>query len=181
MPKLYPAFIIDRCRKTEDDGMTYDYVVCTDKTVGFVARAYAVRRAAAEQINAYIHSFPQEEAEVRFIVANFARISVVLEIVEFMQSPAIDQSERARIKSLLKKAARKYVGYVLKTESPNIPEGLSVANQIKAIEDVLATAESQRDKMSSFLGRENADYYIECIRAAIWSLRTLKQLQEMSQ
>lgn len=181
MPKNHPAFIIDRCRKQSDDGMTYDYIACTDKTVGFVARAYAVRRAAAEQINAYIDSFPRETVEVRFIVANYERISVVLEIVEFLQSPALDQQERGRIRSLLKKAARKYMSYISKNESPHTAEGLSISNQIKAIEDVLATAESQRDKMSSFLGKDNADYYIECIRAAIGSLRTLKQLQEMSQ
>ncbi len=181
MPKNYPAFIIDRCRKLENDGMTYDYVACTDKTVGFIARAYSVRRAAAEQINAYIHSFPPEVAEVRFIVANYERISVVLEIIEFMQNPALDMQERGRIKSLLKKAARKYMAYIGKTEVPDVSAGHSISNQIKAIEDVIATAESQREKMEAYMGAENTDFYIECLKASLKSLSTLKRLQEAAQ
>lgn len=180
MPKKYPAFIIDRCREYVD-GISYDYIACTDKTVGFVARAYSVRRTAAEPINAYVDSFPPEEAEVRFIVVNFETISVVLEIVEFLQAPALDAQERTRIKSLLKKAARKYMAYITKNESPHYKDGVSLVNQIKVIEDVLFTAEGQREHIATYMGVENTEHYIECIGAALKSLRALKKIQEVTQ
>ena len=117
MPKNYPAFIIDRCRQIID-GTAYDFVVCTNKTVGFVARAYAVSREQAYAVDDYIRSLKVEDVDLRFAVARFERVTVVLEIVEFLQSPALDAQERARVRSLLKKAARKYMIYVSKNEAP---------------------------------------------------------------
>ena len=180
MPKNYPAFIIDRCREYVD-GISYDYIACTDKTVGFVVRAYSVRRTAAEPINAYINSFPPKDVEIRFYVMNFETISVVLEIVSFLQSPVLDLQERGRIKSLLKKAARKYMAYITHNESPDYKDGVSLANQIKAIEDVLHTAEGQREHIASYMGKENAEHYTKCIDAALKSLKSLKKFQEVAQ
>lgn len=174
MPKHYPGFIIDRCRQIID-GQAYDFVVSTDKTVGFVARAYSVRRAGADAVNAYIAS--KKDADVRFCVVNYERFSVVLEIVEFLQSPALDSQERARVRSLLKKAARKYMIYVSKSESPIDDDGASLENQLKAVRDVVATAESQYASIANNMGEARARLYIESLRAAVRSLELLKSIQ----
>ena len=178
MPKNYPAFVIDRCRQ-QIDGTAYDFVVCTDKAVGFVARAYWVRRAGAETVNAYISGFSSEEAEIRFCVTNFERVSVVLEIVEFLQAPALGPQERGRIRSLLKKAARKYMVYVSKNESPVLQERVSIGNQIKAVADIVETVESQRDNIVAHMGEEAAGLYIDNLRAAVRSLEALQTLQKI--
>ncbi len=176
MPKNYPAFIIDRCRQIID-GTAYDFVVCTNKTVGFVARAYAVSREQAYAVDDYIRSLKVEDVDLRFAVARFERVTVVLEIVEFLQSPALDAQERARVRSLLKKAARKYMIYVSKNEAPRDSEGASIGNQIKAVSDVVATAESQYDRLVQQFGEERARLYIESLRAAVRSLEILKTIQ----
>lgn len=178
MPKKYPAFVIDRCRQIID-GIAYDFVVCTDKTVGFIARAYSVNREQAFAVDDYIRSLKVEDVDLRFVVAKFERISVVLEIVDFLQSPALDAQERARIRSLLKKAARKYLIYVSKDESPIIGEGASIGNQIKAVSDVLATAESQFESMVRHMGENAAQLYIDSLRAAVRSLEALKIIQNI--
>ena len=178
MPKNYPAFIIDRCRQIID-GIAYDFVVCTDKTVGFVARAYAVNREQAYAVDEYIRTLKVEDVDLRFVVAKFERVTVVLEIVEFLQSPALDSQERARVRSLLKKAARKYMTYVSKNEAPIDSEGASIGNQIKAVSDVVATAESQYDRLVQQMGDERAKLYIDSLRAALRSLEVLQTLQKI--
>lgn len=180
MPKNYPAFIIDRCREYID-GISYDYIACTDKTVGFVARVYSVRRTASDTINSYIDSFPTEEAEVRFIVATVEHVAIVLEIVSFLQSPKFDSQERSRIKSLLKKAARKYLAYIMKHESPYYKDGNSLVNQIKVLDDVLHTANGQMKQLTSYMGETNAKHYVDCIRAAVESLKALQEIQKFAQ
>lgn len=176
MPKSYPSFIIDRCRQIID-GIGYDYIVCTDKTVGFVARAYAVNREQAYAVDDYIRSLKMEDVDLRFVVAKFERVTVVIEIVEFLQSPALDAQERARVRSLLKKAARKYMIYVSKSESPIDSEGTSIVNQIKAVSDVVATAESQYARLVQQMGEARARLYVESLRAAVRSLEILKTIQ----
>lgn len=178
MPKKYPAFVIDRCRQIID-GIAYDFVVCTDKTVGFIARAYSVNREQAFAVDDYIRSLKVEDVDLRFVVAKFERFSVVLEIVDFLQSPALDAQERARIRSLLKKAARKYLIYVSKDESPKMSEGTSLGNQIKAVSDVVATAESQYTNIAKHMGENAAQLYIDSLRAAVRSLEALKIIQNI--
>lgn len=36
--KNYPAYIIDRSRRSDASHFTDDFIVCTDKEVGFIAR-----------------------------------------------------------------------------------------------------------------------------------------------
>ena len=161
------------------DGIGYDYIVCTDKTVGFVARAYAVNREQAYAVDDYIRSLKVEDVDLRFVVAKFERVSVVLEIVEFLQSPALDAQERARVRSLLKKAARKYMTYVSKNESPTDGDGVSLENQLKAVSDVVATAESQYARLVQQMGEARARLYVDSLRAAVRSMEVLQTLQKI--
>ncbi|WP_283392042.1 hypothetical protein [Millionella massiliensis] len=161
------------------DGTAYDFVVCTDKTVGFVARAFSVNRNKAYVVDDYLRSLKVEDVDLRFVAARFERVSVVLEIVEFLQSPALDAQERTRIRSLLKKAARKYMTYVSEHESPILGEGASIGNQIKAVSDVLATAESQYSNIVEHMGENAARLYIDSLRAAVRSLEVLKTIQSI--
>ena len=52
MAKDYPAFIIDRSRRSEASRFTDDFVVCTDKEVGFIARVYTVPKSRRAEVAA---------------------------------------------------------------------------------------------------------------------------------
>lgn len=43
--RKYPAFIIDRSRRSEASRFTDDFIVCTDKEAGFIARGYILPKS----------------------------------------------------------------------------------------------------------------------------------------
>lgn len=45
MGREYPAFIIDRSRRSEASRFSDDFVVCPDKEVGFIARVYKLPKS----------------------------------------------------------------------------------------------------------------------------------------
>lgn len=84
MAKDYPAFIIDRSRRSEASRFTDDFVVCTDKEVGFIARVYTVPKSRRAEVAARMDA---PEGKNRYMAAVAGETVVVLEIVRMLYEP----------------------------------------------------------------------------------------------
>ena len=149
MPKNYPAFIIDRSRRSPAARFTDDFVVCTDKEVGFIARGYLLPKSRRD---AHIAAL-QAEGKT-FITKTFEdSTTVVLEVVEYFHTPLTHPN---RVPPLLKKALRAYIFGEM--EAVGGGRG-GYDEQIAAIDDVLRTALSQRERMVDAQGEAGAERF----------------------
>src|SRR5699024_5124860 len=102
MPKNYPAFIIDRSRRSPAARFTDDFVVCTDKEVGFIARGYLLPKSRRDA-----HIAALQADGKTFITKTFEdSTTVVLEVIEYFHTPLAHPN---RVPPLLKKALRAYI------------------------------------------------------------------------
>lgn len=102
MPKNYPAFIIDRSRRSPAARFTDDFVVCTDKEVGFIARGYLLPKSRRDA-----HIAALQADGKTFITKTFEdSTTVVLEVVEYFHTPLAHPN---RVPPLLRKALRAYI------------------------------------------------------------------------
>lgn len=168
MPKNYPSFIIDRSKRSDQSNHTDDFIVCVDKEVGFIARAYKLNRTQFEAYNKHIDTMSQDDVDCTYAVKNFGDIAAVIEVIELLHPPLVN---KPRIKSLLKKAARAYL----------IGEGSSIGvsdidKQIKAVNDVEQLLTPQRDTLAELNGAAAADGILNGLTEAVKSLGMLKML-----
>ena len=103
MPKNYPAFIIDRSRRSEASRFTDDFIVCTDKEAGFIARAYAVPKSRRSEL---AEKLMAPDAESRITYKVIGESLAVVEIVRMLNEPVAHIN---RIPPLLKKAMKAYL------------------------------------------------------------------------
>lgn len=166
----YPAFIIDRSRRSEASRFADDFIVCTDKELGFIARVYTLPKSRVAEYNDRLLTFDEVERERRFYAVSIrgGEARCVLEIVQMLHAPIGNWS---RLPSLMKKAIKAYL-YGEATEV--VGEGKAIDRQIAAIRDLLRTMESQRERMIDANGQTATDAYIEATRGAIESLSLMK-------
>lgn len=166
MPKNYPAFIIDRSRRSPAARFTDDFVVCTDKEVGFIARGYLLPKSRRD---AHIAAL-QAEGKT-FITKTFEdSTTVVLEVVEYFHTPLAHPN---RVPALLKKALRAYIFGEM--EAVGGGRG-GYDEQIAAIDDVLRTALSQRERMVDAQGEAGAERFISALRAARGTVALMQKI-----
>lgn len=166
MPKNYPAFIIDRSRRRTAARFTDDFVVCTDKEVGFIARGYLLPKSRRD---AHIAAL-QAEGKT-FITKTFEdSTTVVLEVVEYFHTPLTHPN---RVPPLLKKALRAYIFGEM--EAVGGGRG-GYDEQIAAIDDVLRTALSQRERMVDAQGEAGAERFISALRAARGTVALMQKI-----
>ncbi len=67
--KNYPAFIIDRSRRSTASRFSDDFVVCTDKEVGFIARVYKLPKSRREEFDRMLDTMPETERRAKYITA----------------------------------------------------------------------------------------------------------------
>lgn len=168
----YPAFIIDRSRRSAASRFTDDFVVCTDKELGFIARLYTLPKSRVVEYNERLLSFDEVERERRFYAISIrgGETRCVLEIVQMLHEPIGNWS---RLPSLMKKAMKAYLYGEVKEVTG---DGRDIDRQIAAVSDLLRTMESQRGRMVDANGRPATDAYIEATRGAIESLDLLKMI-----
>lgn len=161
----YPAFIIDRSRRSAASRFADDFVVCTDKEAGFIARVYKLPKSRrAEFVRAWL------EAPDKFLTKTIGEAVVVLEIMRFLHEPVAHFN---RVPPLMKKAMKAYLyGERQEVES----EGTSYDKQIAAIEDVIRMAESQRSHLIDINGEPATMLFVDSLTAAADSLRLLKRI-----
>ncbi len=166
----YPAFIIDRSRRSEASRFADDFIVCTDKEMGFIARVYTLPKSRVEEYNDRLLTFDEVERERRFYAVSIrgGEARCVLEIVNMLHVPIGNWS---RLPSLMKKAMK---AYLYGEAAEVVGEGKAIDRQLAAIRDLLRTMESQRERMIDANGQTATDAYIEATRGAIESLSLMK-------
>lgn len=163
----YPPFIIDRSRQSAASRSTDDFVVCTDREVGFIARVYRVPKSRREE-------FHEDWAAdmSRYVVRTIGDVVVVLEVVKMLHEPVAHYN---RLPPLMRKALKYYIYGEAKEV---FRDGQPYDIQLAAMDDVLRMAESQRDHMIDMNGTEATDRFINAIKAARGSIELLKKMTE---
>ena len=167
MPKNYPAFIIDRSRRSEASRFTDDFIVCTDKEAGFIARAYAVPKSRRSEL---AEKLTAPDAESRITYKVIGESLAVVEIVRMLNEPVAHIN---RIPPLLKKAMK---AYLFGEEMAVRRGGMPLDDQIAAVDDVLKMSESQRSRMIDMNGADTTDRFISALSDAKDSLVRLQKL-----
>lgn len=170
--KKYPAFIIDRSRRSEASRFADDFIVCTDKEMGFIARVYTLPRSRFGEFREMYDALSPIDQERRYIFASVrnGEAHVVMEVERMLYAPI---SNWSRLRPLLKKAMKAY----LYGEGGEVRgDGKSIDLQISAIRDLLRTMESQRDSMAERNGESATETYISATRGALESLQLLKRI-----
>ena len=168
----YPAYIIDRSRRSEASRFADDFLVCTDKEMGFIARVYTLPKSRIEEYNARLLAYSEVERERRFYAVSIrdGEARCVLEIVQMLHDPVGNWS---RLPSLMKKAMKAYLYGEAKAVTG---EGKEIDRQIAAVSDLLRTMESQRASMVDANGESATEAYISATRGAVESLELLKKM-----
>lgn len=101
----YPLFMIDR---TKSASYPFDYVTCTDRTVGFVARI--VFFPADVQYFEFIKTASNIETSEFFNVTfKMKEGGIILVCEDFLYSFDLNNENKKRVQTLLKKALKKYL------------------------------------------------------------------------
>lgn len=172
--KNYPAFIIDRSRRSEASRFADDFIVCTDKELGFIARAYTLPRSRWVEFRKAYETLDEATQERRYYFASIrnGEAHIVMEIERMLYEPVANW---ARLKPLLKKAMKAYLYGEVKEVSG---DGRAIDLQISAVSDLLRTMESQREHMVDANGESATTNYINATRGAIESLKLLKRIYD---
>lgn len=172
--KQYPAFIIDRSRRSEASRFSDDFIVCTDKEMGFIARIYTLPRSRWEEFREHYESLDEATQERKFYFASIhhGEAHLVMEVERMLHEPIANWS---RMKPLLKKAMKAYIYGEIKEIKG---DGRTIDAQIAAVTDLLRTMESQRDRMIDANGETATTNYINATRGAVESLKVLKTIYD---
>uniref|UniRef100_UPI004056C4BC hypothetical protein n=1 Tax=Alistipes sp. TaxID=1872444 RepID=UPI004056C4BC len=151
--RSFPAFIIDRSRRSAASRFSDDFVVCTDREVGFIARVFTLPRSRREEFFGQLEALPPEEASRRFLVAPIGggEAVAVLEVMKMLHEPVAHWS---RLRPLMKKAMKAYLHGEVREVSG---DGSPYDEQIGAISDLLRTMEAQRLRMEDANGKAATD------------------------
>ena len=170
MRREYPAFIIDRSRRSEASRFSDDFVVCPDREVGFIARVYKLPKSRREEFEKGLEGLSESEVDNRYIFAVIGEAICVLEVVRMLYEPVAHIN---RLRPLMKKALKAYLhGEVSAVRR----EGLPFDEQIAAIDDVIRIAESQRAHLEDINGKGGSDRFINALKSARESVELLQKI-----
>lgn len=170
MSREYPAFIIDRSRRSEASRFSDDFVVCPDKEVGFIARIYKLPKSRRGEFEKSLEGFAESEIGNRYIFAVVGEAICVLEVVKMLYEPVAHIN---RLRPLMKKALK---AYLHGEESAIKRDGLPFDEQIAAIDDVIRISESQRDRLEDMNGKAGSDRFINALKSARDSVELIQKI-----
>lgn len=170
MRREYPAFIIDRSRRSEASRFSDDFVVCPDREVGFIARVYKLPKSRREEFEKGLEGLSESEVDNRYIFAVIGEAICVLEVVRMLYEPVAHIN---RLRPLMKKALK---AYLHGEESAVRRKGLPFDEQIAAIDDVIRIAESQRARLEDINGKGGSDRFINALKSARESVELLQKI-----
>lgn len=170
--KEYPAFIIDRSRRSEASRFTDDFVVCTDKEVGFIARVYNLPKSRRSEFKQGLAMLTEDEIEKRYCFAIIGETWCVLEVVRMLHEPVAHIN---RLRPLMRKALK---AYLHGEESAVRRSGLPYDDQIAALDDILRLIESQRPRMIDMQGEGPTNLFTNAVRSARDSVVLLQKITQ---
>lgn len=169
MKRNYPLFTIDRSKHSS---YPFDYITCYDQTVAFIARA--IPFFEDQPFHEFLHQSKQiEGVESVSIVFKFKKGGLILAIEDFLYPFEWTGEIRARIKTLLKKALKKY----LHAEVDRTPyDDLGIDDQIKQQELTIERAKQNYEELvkRSLGDKKLADYQIALAEATLDSLKFVR-------
>ncbi|GHT04211.1 hypothetical protein AGMMS49525_10300 [Bacteroidia bacterium] len=165
MKREYPLFTIDR---TKSEAYPFDFVVCHDRTVGFVAKV--VHLTVDELLSDFFKHVENSETEIFSYVLPLNKGGLILKIVDFTHDFELTAQNRSRIATLLKKCMKKYVHAEVELTAHG---GLDIENQIKAQQETVARAKATYETLLARCNgeRNHADYLIALNEAIIETLK----------
>ena len=161
----YPLYIIDR---TLTEAYPYEYVVCLDKEVGFIAKAFSVRDDDASNM-----------IEDNFDVFKYRGKSnnIVLKIEDYLYDISLTNEQKQRVKILLKKGFKKLMHVI--EESIDTENYFSIKNQIALLRETQQHNKNNYMKMVEKNGKEATDYAFKLLEAAIKTLEEQQEIQKI--
>jgi len=173
MKRNYPLFTIDR---SKNSAYPFDFITCYDRTVGFIARV--VPFFDDTPFNEFLKQAQSiDGSDSTSITYRFKNGGLIIVIEDFFYTIEWNNEVRTRIKTLLRKALKKY----LHAEVERTPsDDLSVENQIKQQELTIERAKQQYDELikRSLGDKSNADYAIALAEATLESLKFVRDNQK---
>lgn len=170
MRKQYPTFIIDRSRRSAASRFTDDFIVCPDREVGFIARAYSLPKSRRVEFDQMLDAMPEYERHNRYLFASVGDAVIVLEVLHMLYQPVAHIN---RLRPLMKKALNAYIyGEVAAVNG----DGTPYDEQIAAVEELHRTMLSQYDHIVDVNGKAATDRRIAATAAAVGSLKLLKKI-----
>lgn len=166
--KEYPAFIIDRSRRSEASRFSDDFIVCTDREVGFIARLYKVQKSQRDEVKAKIVS--SKSIPPIYYARMYDDFMVVLKVERYLYEPV---AHVGRVVPLFKKAMKAYLFGELAAVKGN---GAPYDNQIAALDDVIRMAEAQKSRLCDMSGEAGARAFAESLKAARESVALLQKI-----
>lgn len=170
MSREYPAFIIDRSRRSEASRFSDDFVVCPDREVGFIARVYKLPKSRREEFEKSLEWLTESEIYNRYIFAVIGEAICVLEVIRMLYEPVAHIN---RLRPLMKKALK---AYLHGEESAIRRDRLPFDEQIAAIDDVIRMAESQHERLEDMNGRAGSDRFINALKSVRESVELLQKI-----
>ncbi len=161
----YPLFMIDR---TMTEAYPYEYVVCLDKDVGFIAKAFPVRDDDAFNM-----------IEDSFDVFKYRGKSnnIVLKIEDYLYDISLTNEQKQRVKTLLKKGFKKLMHVI--EEIFDTENDLSIKNQIALLRETQQHNQNNYLKMVEKNGKETTDYAFKLLEATIKTLEEQQEIQNI--
>lgn len=170
MGREYPAFIIDRSRRSEASRFSDDFVVCPDKKVGFIARVYKLPKSRRGEFEKSLEGLTESEIDSRYIFAVVGDAFCVLEVVRMLYEPVAHIN---RLRPLMKKALK---AYLHGEESAIRRDRLPFDEQIAALDDVIRISESQRERLEDMNGEAGTSRFINALKSARESVTLLQKI-----
>lgn len=170
MSRQYPAFIIDRSRRSAESRFQDDFIFCTDKEVGFIAKLYKLPKSRREQFEEGLKAMPESVVDNRYLIAAIGESVCVLEVVKMLHEPVAHMN---RLRPLMKKAMK---AYLYGEEAAVRRDGLPFDQQIAAIDDVIRAARSQRSRLVDMDGEAVADRFIKALSDARESISLFQKI-----
>ena len=166
----YPLFTIDRSKHSS---YPYDFITCYDRNVGFVAKVlfFNNEQMYREFVDVAANS---DNFDTVTLINRVKTNYIIITIVDFFYHFDWTNERKTRIKTLLKKAFKKYIH----AESTKAPTGdaLSVDNQIKMQEETISRAKANYEQLiqNCFNDKKLADYQIALAEAILESLKAYR-------
>lgn len=169
MKRDYPLFLIDRSKLST---YPFDYISCFDREVGFVARIVIFKED--KLFNEFILQQSNiSDAEIGSYATRLKMGGVILVVEDFLYHFEITGAIKERIKTLMKKAMKKYLFATYERETDGTD--FNIENQIKMQELTIERAKSTFDALIKRSSEEEAKYNIALAESI---LDTLKMVQD---
>ena len=168
----FPLFLVDRSKHEKHP---FDFVICTDPDVGFIARVieFTEENKFVKFLDEF-HNKQDSDIAGTYLATRNGGIAMVVE--EFFYDFEVNETTRRRIISMLKRGFKKFLyGELVRTPA----DDLGIDNQIKQQQLTVERAEANFSQLleRTHGNEEEARYQIDLSKSILKSLHKLKSAE----